>query len=103
MARDELGDDVPVTHETLTLTLATPRASVTEGLQALAGRGFLETGRRRVTIHDRAGLIRFAGPLYEQPEAEYVALGTTLTGEHSSPAFSESRGAKHDTAGDEMH
>jgi CRP-like cAMP-binding protein len=74
MAQDRLGDDVLLTHEFLAESLGTRRASITEGLHTLARRGFIENGRRRVTIRNRIGLEKHAERFYGTAEAEYLRL-----------------------------
>jgi CRP-like cAMP-binding protein len=75
MARDRLDDDeLPLTHEFLSLMLGVRRAGVTVALNALEGRGLLRANRGHVTVQDRKGLEKFAGAYYGVPEAELRRL-----------------------------
>ncbi len=57
MANDRLrGDEIPLTHEFLSLMLGVRRAGVTVALNYLEGRGLISLARSRITITDRAGL-----------------------------------------------
>jgi CRP-like cAMP-binding protein len=75
MARDRLDDDeLPLTHEFLSLMLRVRRAGVTLALNALEGLGLLRANRGHVTVQDRKGLEKFAGAYYGVPEAELRRL-----------------------------
>jgi CRP-like cAMP-binding protein len=75
MARDRLvSDDLPLTHEFLSLMLGVRRAGVTVALNALAKRGLLVASRGRIRILDRKGLEKVAGAYYGVPEAELRRL-----------------------------
>ncbi len=67
-------DDLPITHEFLSIMLAVRRPSVTTSLHALEGHGFIRSERGFVTIANRTGLEEFAGDAYGKPEAEYRRL-----------------------------
>jgi CRP-like cAMP-binding protein len=57
MADDRIdGDDLPLTHEFLSLMLGTHRPGVTIALQALEKAGLITTRRSHITIIDRKGL-----------------------------------------------
>jgi hypothetical protein len=72
MAHDRVpGNRLILTHEFLSLMLASRRAGVTEALQALAAGELISTGRRDIKVLNRKGLERAAGGFYGVPEAEY--------------------------------
>jgi CRP-like cAMP-binding protein len=75
MARDRLDDDeVPLTHEFLSLMLGVRRAGVTVALTALAKRGLLIATRGHIHVQDRKGLEKTAGAFYGVPESELRRL-----------------------------
>jgi CRP-like cAMP-binding protein len=70
MAQDRLGgDEVPLTHEFLSLMLGARREGVTVALNALKRRGFIRLMRGCIQIADRRGLSRAANGSYGIPEA----------------------------------
>jgi CRP-like cAMP-binding protein len=76
MAQDRVDDDeIPLTHEFLAMMLGTRRASVTEALQALGGRGAIDCKRRRIWVRDRPSLEEAAGDCYGLPESELARVG----------------------------
>jgi CRP-like cAMP-binding protein len=68
------GNDLPLTHEFIALMLGVRRASVTEALNILEGRGIIRTGRGNIVVLKRAKLEKAAGDSYGVPEAEYHRL-----------------------------
>lgn len=75
MTHDRIdGDEIPLTHEFLSLMLAVRRPSVTSALHVLEGNRFITAQRGCVKIRDRAALEEFAGDAYGMPEAEYERL-----------------------------
>jgi len=75
MCHDRLdGDDIPLTHDFMSMMLGVRRAGVTTSLHALDQLGLIHTGRGKVTILDRAGLESFAAGAYGLAEAEYLRL-----------------------------
>jgi CRP-like cAMP-binding protein len=57
MSQDRInGDDVPLTHEFLSLMLGVRRASVSEVLGPLQDRGWIKSNRGTITITNRKGL-----------------------------------------------
>jgi CRP-like cAMP-binding protein len=75
MAHDRMRDDnLPLTHEFLSLMLGVRRAGVTETLQILKQRQLIDTGRNLIIVHDRKGLEKEAGGTYGGPEREYRRL-----------------------------
>ena len=74
------GDDLTITHESLSLMLGVRRAGVTEALRTLEDGRVIATKRGRVTVLDRVGLEGVAGDSYGLCEAEYTRLiGLPLT------------------------
>lgn len=58
------GDEIPLTHEFLSVMLNVRRAGVTLALQSLQGAGFLDTRRGVIRIVNRPGLQEFAHDAY---------------------------------------
>jgi CRP-like cAMP-binding protein len=70
MAQDRLdGNEVPLTHEFLSLMLGVRRAGVTQTLNRLHRKGLIRLLRGRIEIVDRDGLINSANGTYGIPEA----------------------------------
>ena len=70
MANDRLeGNEVPLTHEFLSLMLGVRRAGVTVALNYLEQRGIIQLARGDIIILDREGLTASANGNYHQPEA----------------------------------
>lgn len=75
MAHDRVdGDEIPLTHEFLSLMLCVRRAGVTVALHALQTRGLIGAKRGCVIIIDRKGIKDIAGGFYGIPEAELARL-----------------------------
>jgi CRP-like cAMP-binding protein len=75
MAHDRtVSDDVPLTHEFLSLMLGVRRASVTVAMHEFEKRGFVSVRRGEITVMDRKSLEKAAGSFYGVPEAEYKRL-----------------------------
>ena len=69
MANDRLkGDEVPLTHEFLSLMLGVRRAGVTVALHYLEHRGLISLSRKQIVITDRKGLKAAANGTYHEPE-----------------------------------
>ena len=69
MAHDRLrGDEIPLTHEFLSLMLGVRRAGVTVALHYLQNRGLIDLARKQIVITDRNGLKAAANGTYYQPE-----------------------------------
>ena len=61
MANDRLdGDEIPLTHEFLSMMLAVSRPGVTKAVNELEQAGLIENKRSRITIVDRTGLEKRA-------------------------------------------
>jgi len=75
MAQDRLGtDELPLTHEFLSLMLGVRRAGVTEAVHALKREGLIDHGRGEIIVLNRKGLERRAGDSYGIAESEYRRL-----------------------------
>jgi CRP-like cAMP-binding protein len=75
MAHDRIdGDEIPLTHEFISIMLGTRRPGVTEAMRSLAHRGLIKTARGLITLIDRVGLEKHAGKYYGVPEAEYTRM-----------------------------
>ena len=69
MAHDRLdGDEIPLTHEFLSLMLGVRRAGVTVALNYLEHRGVIRLSRSKIVITDRKGLKASANGTYHEPE-----------------------------------
>jgi CRP-like cAMP-binding protein len=67
MANDRLrGDEVPLTHEFLSLMLGVRRAGVTVALHYLEHRALIRIARKRIVITDRMGLEAAANGTYHK-------------------------------------
>ena len=70
MANDRLdGDEIPLTHEFLSLMLGVRRAGVTVALHYLEQRGVIQLSRGQIVILDRDELKASANGTYHEPEA----------------------------------
>lgn len=67
-------EDLPLTHEFLSLMLGVRRAGVTTSLQSLEGSEAILMRRGVVVVRDRAVLLEAAGDSYGVPETEYERL-----------------------------
>jgi CRP-like cAMP-binding protein len=75
MSHDRVdGDEIALTHEFMSLMVASQRPGVTLTLHELEGAGLIRSTRGKVTVLDRAKLTALAGITYGQPEAEYRRL-----------------------------
>ena len=80
MCHDRIpGDQIPLTHEFLSLMLAVRRPSVTTSLHILEGNGLIRSNRGSIVIRDRQALEEFARDAYGKPEAEYRRLMAYLS------------------------
>jgi CRP-like cAMP-binding protein len=68
------GNDLPLTHESLSLMLGVRRAGVTTGLHVLHEHGLIRVQRGKIIVLDRQGLERIAGAYYGVPESEMQRL-----------------------------
>ncbi|WPY93556.1 Crp/Fnr family transcriptional regulator [Limimaricola variabilis] len=75
MCQDRTGtDEVPLTHDFLSVMLGVRRAGVTVSLHILEGQGLVRATRGLIRILDREGLEEMVGGCYGVPEAEYARL-----------------------------
>jgi CRP-like cAMP-binding protein len=83
MSHDRVdGDDIPLTHEFLSLMLGTRRSGITDHIHMLEGKHAIRAKRGNIQVLDRAELIRIAGGCYGLPEREYerlISMPLTLT------------------------
>lgn len=71
MANDRLrGDEVPLTHEFLSLMLGVRRAGVTVALHCLEHRALIRLARKQIVITDRKGLEAAANGTYHKPKKQ---------------------------------
>jgi CRP-like cAMP-binding protein len=76
MAQDRVdSDEVPLTHEFLSMMLGTRRASVTDALHLLEGHEIISTKRSCISILDRLRLEEIAADCYGLPESELARVG----------------------------
>jgi CRP-like cAMP-binding protein len=72
MYHDRVGlQDLPLTHENMSVMLGVRRASVTHAIHGLEGQGWIKAQRGLVTIRDRQGLENYCGPFYGVAERRY--------------------------------
>jgi CRP-like cAMP-binding protein len=77
MSHDRIdGDDVPLTHEFLSIMLGVRRPGVTLALQSLEKAKVIRRTRAIIRVGNRSKLERIAGGSYGPPEAEYSRLIT---------------------------
>lgn len=75
MAHDRInGNELPLTHEFLSIMLGVRRAGVTVALQLLQQRRLIRSRRGQIEVLDRNGLERLTNGAYGVPEAEYRRL-----------------------------
>lgn len=68
------GDDLPVTHEFLSIMLGVRRPTVTVAIHTLEGEGLIRARRGRIRVLSRERLEQAAGQTYGPAEAEYERL-----------------------------
>jgi CRP-like cAMP-binding protein len=68
------GDDLPVTHEFLSIMLGVRRPTVTVAIHTLEGAGLIRARRGHIRVIDRGRLEDAAGQTYGPAEAEYERL-----------------------------
>lgn len=71
MSQDRIGDELPLTHDFLSLMLGVRRPSVTDAIHRLEGVHAIKAERSLVVVRDRRKLEEIAGPTYGIPETEY--------------------------------
>lgn len=65
------GDELPLTHEFLSMMLGCRRAGVTEAAVVLQAKGLIKYHRGRITVLDREGLEGFSCECYPVMKAEF--------------------------------
>jgi CRP-like cAMP-binding protein len=72
MYHDRTGtDELPLTHENMSLMLGVRRASITQAVHNLEAESLIKARRGLITIRDRSGLERYCGSFYGIAEARY--------------------------------
>ena len=85
MAQDRLqGEEIPLTHEFLSLMMAARRPGVTEASHELARKGLIINKRGKLFVIDREGLKERAGIFYGVPEQEHERLLASITSTQAS-------------------
>jgi CRP-like cAMP-binding protein len=75
MAQDRVeAEEIPLTHEFLSLMMAARRPGVTEASHELSRKGLIDSKRGKFVVVDREGLKERAGAFYGVPEQEYQRL-----------------------------
>ena len=75
MTDDRLArEDLPLTHDFLSMMLGVRRPGVTLAVQGLEGNRLIRAARGRITVLDRSGLEEVAGSAYGISEAEYASV-----------------------------
>ncbi|SER82569.1 Crp/Fnr family transcriptional regulator [Rhizobium sp. NFR03] len=75
MCHDRIdGDDLPLTHEFLSVMLGVRRSGVTNELHIIEGLKAIKATRGNIRILDRKRLEEIAGASYGEPEKEYDRL-----------------------------
>jgi CRP-like cAMP-binding protein len=75
MTDDRLeGDELPLTHDFLSMMLGVRRPGVTIAVQALEGNKLIRAKRGGITVLDRVRLEEVAGDAYGVSEAEYASV-----------------------------
>ena len=67
-------EDLPLTHELLSMMLGVRRAGITTALRSLEDAGAVKTRRGGIGIRDRDRMRDIAGDAYGVPEAEYARV-----------------------------
>lgn len=67
-------NELPITHDFISLMLAVRRPSVTTALHVLEGERLIRSERGRIVMRDRMMLEEYARDAYGRPEAEYKVL-----------------------------
>src|SRR5438552_6547730 len=67
-------DEMPLTHEFLSMMLGVRRASVTEVLQPLHDEGLINNGRGKIVVQDRKGMEAASCECYKIVNDEYDRL-----------------------------
>lgn len=88
MNHDRLdGDRINLTHQQLGVMLGVRRATVTDTLHILEGKGLVRSARGVIEVRDRAGLLAFAGESYGAAETEYSRFIAPFSKCRTAPAL----------------
>lgn len=68
------GDELPTTHQFLSLMLGINRPGLTAAVSAFERSAMIESRRGTITICNREALLALAGASYGAPKAEYARL-----------------------------
>jgi Mn-dependent DtxR family transcriptional regulator len=75
MTQDRVDEEeLPLTHEFLSMMLGMRRPGVTVAVQTLEGNGLIRAKRGRIAVLNRAGLEAVADEAYGLAEAEYAKV-----------------------------
>jgi len=75
MYHDRTGtNEMPLTHENMSLMLGVRRASITHAVHNLAAESLIQARRGLIAIRDRSGLERYCGGFYGVAEARYAEI-----------------------------
>jgi CRP-like cAMP-binding protein len=81
-----VGDELPTTHQFLSLMLGVNRTNLTAVVAEFERSGIIETRRGALIVRDRLGLLVLAGASYGVPEAEYARLLGHSADNNSDPS-----------------
>jgi CRP-like cAMP-binding protein len=103
MCHDRMeGDDLPLTHDFVSLMLGVRRAGVTEALHVLESGGMIDMSRGGIVVRDRTKLEEATNGCYGLPEAEYARLIGKAKGadtinriQHDFPLAPATAGTQH--------
>jgi hypothetical protein len=86
MYHDRTGtDELPLTHENMSLMLGVRRASITQAVRNLEAESLIRARRGLITIRDRSGLEGYCGGFYGVAEARYAEIMGGLPDEGFGP------------------
>ena len=88
-----VGDELPTTHQFLSLMLGVNRTSLTAVVAEFERSGFIETRRGTLIVRDRPGLLVLAGASYGVPEVEYARLLGQSPENDSDPSARRAQGS----------
>lgn len=75
MYHDRIGnDDLPLTHENMSVIMGVRRASITHAIHNLEAELWIKAQRGRIHIRNRRGLAEYCGPFYGVAEAHYAEI-----------------------------
>jgi CRP-like cAMP-binding protein len=75
MYHDRTGtDELPLSHENMSLMLGVRRASITQAVHNLEAESLIQARRGLITIRDRSGLVGYCGGFYGVAEARYAEI-----------------------------